>query len=93
MYNSHAKLNAFKWRIQRDFSFDAWYFYCAHKVLTMKEIGPGKWNQSLPKDFLLLVQSASHSSHPEIHFIASILFCFVFMVMIIVGLFTEMIWW
>ena len=52
MYNSQAKLNAFKRRIHRYFSFDAWYFYCAHKVLARKERGPGKRNQSLPKDFL-----------------------------------------
>ena len=62
----------------------------AHTLLAMKECGPGKLNKSSPKD--LSVQTASRSSHSEIHFMESILFLFVIVVGTI-NLVTEIILW
>lgn len=63
----------------------------AHKVLTRKERGPGKLNKSFSEDSLLSMENALHSSHSDHHFIARMLFGFVFMIMFTVGLCTEII--
>lgn len=67
----------------------------AHKVLATKKCGPGKVNKHFPNDSLSSMENASHSSHSDLHFTASVLFFFfsVFMIMFISGLLTEITWW